>query len=178
MLDKIPADVILLVTEHIRHKRDLNSLSQASKNFHTLLTPILYRSITLAADECDIQNLNIGSILKYSTDYLRFVKNLEITAFFHLRLRTRCPRNGDYEGESSEEDEIHEENDAMSLGQMTQSTMISIFSQATNSVPTQAKTMKAAFQVALTRHQRYSMNTVQILRRTVIRLRIHQCYCA
>lgn len=33
-----------------------------------------------------------------------------------MRLRTRCPRNGDYEHESSEEDEIHEENDVDEFG--------------------------------------------------------------
>ena len=74
--------------------------SQVSKRFHVLLTPIVWRSITLSSDEWDISNLKTEPILRYSAHHLRLVKSLEIVAPFHRRLRTRCSIEDDIEDEA------------------------------------------------------------------------------
>ncbi|KAJ5346769.1 uncharacterized protein N7506_000022 [Penicillium brevicompactum] len=116
MLDRIPAEVVLLIADHIRQKRDLLSLSQVSKHLLHSITPIIYKSITLSSSEWDISNLKTGLILKYSARHVRFVKSLEVAAPFHRRLRTRCSEESDLEDEASEgsDDGVVELNRAVS----------------------------------------------------------------
>lgn len=39
----LPAEVLLQVATFLKTKRDINSLSQANRHFHSLLSPYLYR---------------------------------------------------------------------------------------------------------------------------------------
>lgn len=69
----------------------------------------MYRSITIRApDEQDLTELDL-SILSEGARNLTLVKDVQVTAHFHRRLRSRCPRYYESESESEEEEDDDDE---------------------------------------------------------------------
>lgn len=72
---------------------DLKQLCEVSKCLYDIVTPILYKSISIKADEAHLEKIDASPFLitrHGPNNLLRHVRNVEFTSLFHTQLISRC----------------------------------------------------------------------------------------
>lgn len=81
-------------------------MCQVSKRFYFAATPILYRSITLNADDVSLHLIDVAGLphegYDKSVNLLHYTKAISVTSPFHTRLTNRCLHNNGDDGYDNE----------------------------------------------------------------------------
>jgi hypothetical protein len=103
----------------VTDQKDLKHLCEVSKSLQFLITPILYKSITVHAEsEAFLEDIEVHPFMRICynpTNLLQFVEAIEFTSRFCSRIQDRCIHNKlQYElDEDSSVDEEEEEGNSI-----------------------------------------------------------------
>ncbi|KAJ5642622.1 hypothetical protein N7490_006622 [Penicillium lividum] len=95
MLDRLPSEILILIA-HELPAASLCALSRASSRLHSVLIPLIYRTVTFrAASEWALNVLDIESFFLHhshppATSYLQHTQHLDIWAPIYLARFNRC----------------------------------------------------------------------------------------